>query len=67
MAWTDPRDWTTGEVVTAAIMNAHVRDNLNVTSAGVVTTAGDIAYASAAHTMARVAKGTNGNIIQAMY
>ena len=63
MAWTTPRCWTTGEVVTAAIMNAHVRDNLNLTSAGVVTAAGDIAYASAAHTMARVAKGTNGNII----
>ena len=29
MAWTDPRDWTTGELVTAAIMNTHVRDNLD--------------------------------------
>lgn len=28
MAWTAPRTWTTGEVVTAAIMNTHVRDNL---------------------------------------
>ena len=28
MAWSEPRDWTAGEVVTAAIMNAHVRDNL---------------------------------------
>ena|SRR3990167_483290 len=28
MAWTAPRTWVTGEVVTAAIMNAHVRDNL---------------------------------------
>ena len=63
MAWTDPRDWSTGEVVTAALMNSALRDNLNVTSAGVVTTAGDIAYASAAHTMARVGKGTNGNIL----
>jgi len=63
MAWTTPRCWTTGEVVTAAIMNAHVRDNLNVTSAGVVTAAGDITYASASHTMARLAKGTDGNIL----
>jgi hypothetical protein len=29
MAWTTPRTWSTGETVTAAIMNAHVRDNLN--------------------------------------
>jgi hypothetical protein len=28
MAWTTPRTWTTGEVVTAAMMNTHVRDNL---------------------------------------
>jgi hypothetical protein len=29
MAWTAPRTWTTGELVTAAFMNTHVRDNLN--------------------------------------
>lgn len=29
MAWTTPRTWTTSEVVTAAMMNTHVRDNLN--------------------------------------
>ena len=29
MGWTDPRTWVDGETVTAAIMNAHVRDNLN--------------------------------------
>jgi len=28
MAWTAPRTWVTGEVVTAALMNTHVRDNL---------------------------------------
>lgn len=30
MAWTTPRTWTDGEVVTASIMNAHIRDNENV-------------------------------------
>lgn len=28
MAWTAPRTWVAGEVVTAALMNTHVRDNL---------------------------------------
>jgi len=28
MAWTSPRTWVAGELVTAALMNAHVRDNL---------------------------------------
>lgn len=29
MAWTTPRTWATSEIVTAAMMNTHVRDNLN--------------------------------------
>jgi hypothetical protein len=29
MAWTTPRDWTTGEFVTEAMMDTHIRDNLN--------------------------------------
>ncbi len=29
MAWTSPRTWNAGETVTAALMNTHVRDNLN--------------------------------------
>ena len=27
MGWTAPRTWVAGEIVTAALMNAHVRDN----------------------------------------
>ena len=30
MAWSTPKTWTTGELVTAAQLNAHLRDNLNV-------------------------------------
>jgi hypothetical protein len=30
MAWTVPRTWNPGETVTAALMNIHVRDNLNI-------------------------------------
>lgn len=29
MAWSTPRTWVDGEVETAAILNAHIRDNLN--------------------------------------
>ena len=29
MAWTTPRTWVTGELVTAALMNTHLKDNLN--------------------------------------
>ena len=32
MAWTSPRTWAAAETVTAAIMNAHVRDNLKAMS-----------------------------------
>jgi hypothetical protein len=28
VAWTSPRTWVSGETVTAALMNTHVRDNL---------------------------------------
>ena len=36
MAWTTPLTWTAGELVTAAIMNAHVRDNENAILGGLV-------------------------------
>lgn len=29
MAWTVPRTWVTGEIVTASLLNTHLRDNLN--------------------------------------
>lgn len=30
MAWTTPKTWNTGDLVTAADLNTHVRDNMNV-------------------------------------
>lgn len=44
MAWTTPRTWVAGEVVTAAIGNAHWRDNL----AYLHGDAGNITYGNAA-------------------
>lgn len=28
MAWSDPRTWVAGELLTASLLNTHVRDNL---------------------------------------
>ena len=63
MAWTDPRTWVTGEVVTASLMNTHVRDNLNMTAPHIVTTAGDIVYATGDSALQRLALGTAGYIL----
>lgn len=43
MAWTIPRTWNPGETVTAALMNAHVRDNLNALAGrAIVITLGSV-------------------------
>jgi hypothetical protein len=59
LAWTTPRTYTTGEVITKTILDTHVRDNFNMTAPAILTTAGDILYASSANTPARLAKDTN--------
>lgn len=41
MAWTTPRTWTTGEIVTASIMNTDHRDNLQWLYDNKVNKAGD--------------------------
>ena len=54
----------TGETVTAALLNPHIRDNLLETSAATVTTAGDLAYADAANSMgSRLAIGAAETIL----
>jgi hypothetical protein len=60
MVWTAPRTWVSGEVLTAALLNTHVRDNLNQAGPAVVTTAGDLVYATGANALARVAIGAAG-------
>ena len=59
MAWTTPRTWVTGEVVTAALLNAQIKANMDLSAPAIMTTAGDIIYASGANTPARLAKDTN--------
>lgn len=58
MAWTAPRTWVVGEVLTASLLNTHLRDNINETAPAKVTTAGDTVYATGANAIARLAIGT---------
>lgn len=46
MTWTTPATWTTGEAVTAAKMNAQVRDNLADLRGAKITTVGAISTAA---------------------
>ncbi len=64
MSWTAPRTWVTAETVTAAIMNTHVRDNLLETVPAKAVAAGDIFYATAANTIAKLAKGTDDQVLR---
>ena len=64
MAWTTPRTYTTGEVITKAILDTHVRDNLNETAPAKVTTAGDLVQATGANALARLGIGTAGQVLQ---
>lgn len=51
MAWTNPRTWTTNEVVSKAIMDAHVRDNLLETAPAKATASGELFEATAANAL----------------
>lgn len=59
MAWTNPRTWL-AEVLTAALLNTHLRDNLLETAVAKVTTANDIVRATGANALARIASGAVG-------
>ena len=67
MAWTTPRTWVTGELVTAAILNTYVRDNQDALDDGRLAiasqAAGDIVYASSSTALARVAIGTANKVL----
>lgn len=52
MAWTTPRTWVTSEVVTASVMNTHVRDNLNETAPANASASGGFIFATALNTVA---------------
>jgi hypothetical protein len=64
MAWSAPKTYTAGAVLTAAELNQYQRDNLLETSPATATTAGDIVYADAANSMgSRLALGAAGTLM----
>ena len=61
MTWTDPSDYSTGQLISAAIWNGLLGATGNLashTAGGVVTTAGDTIYATGDNAVSRLAKGT---------
>ncbi len=65
MTWTNGATVTTGDLITAANWNSYLGGTGSImnTSAAVCTTAGDMAYASAANQMARIAGGTSSYVL----
>ncbi len=65
MAWTVPSDRIVGDLISAANWNEFLgtTGDMSRTSAAVVTTAGDMTYASAANQMARIAGGTATHVL----
>ncbi len=65
MPWQIPADKLTGDLIPAASWNTFLgtSGDMSRTSAAVVTTAGDMTYASAANQMARIAGGTATHVL----
>ena len=65
MAWTSPRTWLSGEVLTAALLNVHLRDNMagantTVTNGTNVNAAGTVAYQRCGSVLVSVTLTTTG-------
>lgn len=65
MAYSTPTTAVSGNVLTAAIWNASVRDNFAETCVAAATTAGDLTYADGTNSMTRLGIGTAGSHLAA--
>lgn len=65
MAWTAPRTWVVGEIVTAAQLNTHLRDNLAATAPALSAAKGDVFAGTAANAIGRVAVGADNSVLTA--
>jgi len=63
MAYTTVPTVNTGDTWTAANQNTYLRDNMAATAVGIVTTAGDLVYATALTTLTRLAIGAAGLVL----
>ncbi len=64
MPWTAPRTWTTGEIVTASMMNTHIRDNFNETAPAKAVSLGDLFYATGPNAIQRLPRGSSLQILR---
>lgn len=78
MAWTAPRTWVTGEVVTAAQLNTHLRDNIfdldrrtspiqSIITTGQGTTSAAYTDMATVGPAVTVTVGTTGKVLVALY
>jgi hypothetical protein len=66
MAWTTPKDWTAGEMVTASLMTTYQRDNIDQTTPALANAKGDVFGATAANTLGLRTVGTNDHALSAL-
>lgn len=64
MTWTNPRTWSYGELVTSALLNSHLRDNLLALYP--YTTEGDIAKLNAAGALERLGVGDESQTLKSI-
>ena len=66
MAWTTPVDYSTGQVITAAIWNDLIGagGNIDETAPAKVTTAGDLIYGTAANAITRLGVGSAAQLLK---
>lgn len=65
MAWTTPVDYSTGQVITAAIWNNLIGSggNIDETAPAKVTTAGDLVYGTGTNAIARLGIGSANQVL----
>ena len=56
-SWTAPRTWVTGELVTASIMNVHIKENLLETAPEMITQEGELIVGAGDHELEAVNLG----------
>ena len=64
MAWTSPATWSVGQIVTAANLNTHLRDNLKETAPYKAAAQGNVFYATGSTAIAALGVGTSGQFLK---